>query len=91
MTTLDVLRDECSEPPFFVKLDLQGAEMAALRGASSVLKNTAACEVELSLTELYEGGAAWQEVVGHLALAGFVICDIERVFFRSGRPRTSRK
>jgi FkbM family methyltransferase len=81
-TTLDALLEGIGPaPPFFVKLDLQGGEMAALRGASAVLRSAEACEVELSLTELYEGGAGWQEVVAHLTAAGFAICDVERVFF----------
>ncbi len=81
-TTLDALQDRMGlAPPFFVKLDLQGGEMAALRGAAAVLRSTVASEIELSFTELYEGGAGWQEVVAHLAANGFVICDLERVFF----------
>jgi FkbM family methyltransferase len=81
-TTLDELQDRLgAAPPFFIKLDLQGNEVAALRGAASVLRSTAGCEIELSLTELYEGGASWQDVATHLAAAGFVMCDIERVFF----------
>jgi FkbM family methyltransferase len=81
-TTLDVLADELkAAPPYFVKLDLQGGEMLALRGASVVLRNAAASEIELSLTELYEGGAAWQDVIAYLAAGGFVVCDLERVFF----------
>jgi FkbM family methyltransferase len=81
-TTLDLLREQLRPPtPFFVKLDLQGGELDALRGASTVLDGTLACEVELSLTELYEGGSVWEEVVDRLGHDGFIICDFERVFF----------
>jgi FkbM family methyltransferase len=81
-TTLDALQDLIRPtPPFFVKLDLQGGEMAALRGAPVVLRSVVASEIELSFTELYEGGAGWQEVVAHLAADGFVVCDLERVLF----------
>jgi FkbM family methyltransferase len=80
--TLDSLRVELSPPaPFYVKLDVQGGELAALRGAPGVLRETAACEVELSFAELYKGGATWQEVSAYLDRAGFTICDVERVFF----------
>jgi FkbM family methyltransferase len=81
-TTLDALQGqvECS-PPFFVKLDLQGGEMAALRGAAAVLSSAVGSEIELSLTELYEGGPDWQEVAAYLVADGFVVCDLERVFF----------
>jgi FkbM family methyltransferase len=81
-TTLDTLQDRLKPaPPFFVKLDIQGGELAALRGAASVLRGAVACEVELSLTELYEGGANWQDVVAHLVADGLAMCDVERVFF----------
>ena len=81
-TTLDALHDQIGPPrPYFVKLDLQGGEMAALRGARTVLSSAVACEIELSFAELYKGGAAWQEVVAHMAGTGFLICDVERVFF----------
>lgn len=82
ITTLDLLQSQLAPVvPFYLKLDLQGGELAALRGASSVLRSTFACEVELSFTQLYQGGASWQEAAAYLAAADFVICDIERVFF----------
>ena len=80
--TLDALQDRIRpSPPFFVKLDLQGGEISALRGAASVLRGAIGCEVELSFTELYRGGAGWRDVVDHLDTSGFAICDVERVFF----------
>jgi FkbM family methyltransferase len=80
-TTLDILQAKLTmAPPFHIKLDLQGGELAALRGATEVLGDTSACEVELSLAELYEGQSSWQEVIAFLASSGFAICDIERVF-----------
>ena len=81
-TTLDALQDHMRPAsPFFVKLDIQGGEMAALRGATSVLRSAVACEVELSLAELYEGGATlagWSSTWSPMA---FSMCDFERVFF----------
>jgi FkbM family methyltransferase len=80
-TTLDRLQAKLvMMPPFFVKLDLQGGELAALRGAIGVLSATSACEVELSFAELYDDQGSWQEVVAFLAAAGFALCDVERVF-----------
>jgi FkbM family methyltransferase len=84
-TTLDLLQAKLTaQPPFYVKLDLQGGELAALRGATDVLAATRACEVELSLAELYEGQGSWQDVVAFLASVGFAVCDIERVFADPG-------
>jgi FkbM family methyltransferase len=80
-TTLDRLQAELTaDPPFYVKLDVQGGELAALRGAPTVLSDTIACEVELSLADLYLGQSSWKEVIEFLSAAGFVICDFERVF-----------
>ena len=80
-TTLDLLQSARTErPPFYVKLDLQGAELAALRGATAVLDSTSACEVELSLADLYDGQSPWQQVIAYLTSAGFIVCDFERVF-----------
>ena len=48
--TLDSLKERLNlEPPFFLKLDVQGAEAAALRGAREMLKETDAviCETDL--------------------------------------------
>jgi FkbM family methyltransferase len=81
-TTLDLLQQELQPPtPYFVKLDLQGSELPALRGAYSVLRDTVACEVELSLTQLYTGADAWDEIIDYLAAQRFAICDVERVCF----------
>ena len=82
VTTLDELRaDSGAPPPYFLKLDLQGCELAALRGATRLLRETSACEVELSLASLYEGAPTWEEVTAHMREAGFTLCDLERVFF----------
>lgn len=50
-TTLDRLAQELSlEPPFLLKLDVQGAEESVLRGASEVLANThvVVCEADIN-------------------------------------------
>jgi FkbM family methyltransferase len=81
-TTLDLLQQELHLPaPFYVKLDLQGSELPALRGAHSVMCDTIACEVELSLTQLYAGADTWDTIIDYLAAQGFAICDLERVYF----------
>lgn len=81
-STLDELHRDLGAPrPYFLKLDLQGCELSALRGATRFLDDTAACEVELSLFQLYEGAPTWDEVTHHLREAGFSLCDLERVFY----------
>ena len=81
-STLDELHRDLGTPrPYFLKLDLQGCELSALRGATRFLNDTVACEVELSLVPLYEGAPTWDEVTHHLRDAGFTLCDLERVFY----------
>jgi FkbM family methyltransferase len=76
---LDTLAPELLRPDdrTFLKLDVQGGELAALRGAEAVLGRLAGIECELSLVELYEG----QPVLGHvtewLGERGFALVALE--------------
>ena len=69
-TTVDTLcaRAAITQPDLLV-LDLQGAELLALRGATWTLAAVAALYTEVSIVELYEGGV----LIGDLDdfLAGF--------------------
>lgn len=84
---LDSLVAELTPPgPYALKLDVQGYELQALEGASRLLSETRIADVELSLTPMYDGGAAWQDVISVLVRSGLSLCDIERVLYdpRSG-------
>jgi len=52
-------------------LDIQGAELMALRGAGDTIKNVAAMYLEVNETELYKGGALLHELDDFLAPYGF--------------------
>lgn len=81
-TTLDLLETELHPPqPYFVKLDIQGAERAALSGGGAVLQRTIACEMELSFDELYNGQGTLTELLELMAQQGMRLCDVDRVFF----------
>jgi FkbM family methyltransferase len=54
-----------------LKLDVQGSELAVLRGGSQVLANVTCVLVETSLLELYAGEAGFLEVCRFLDEAGF--------------------
>ncbi|MFL5964980.1 MAG: FkbM family methyltransferase [Gaiellaceae bacterium] len=64
----------------YLKLDVQGAELAVLRGAQDSLEFVRVVEVELSVVELYRGQALVEEVIGYLRSAGFDPIGIETSF-----------
>ena len=64
-----------------LKLDLQGFELEALRGAERSLPKLAMVEVELSLVPLYEGAPLYRDVIDHLEDAGFRLVGLEPEFF----------
>ncbi len=89
VTRLDSLIPELIEAGTvsYLKLDLQGFELEALRGAQAMLEHAVAVECELSLAPLYEGQALFSEVVAWLDVSGFALVSLERAFSdpRSGK------
>jgi FkbM family methyltransferase len=55
----------------FVNIDIQGAELLALRGATKVMPFLDAIIAEVNLIEMYESGALESEIVAFLASQGF--------------------
>jgi FkbM family methyltransferase len=61
------------EMPGLLKLDVQGGELDALRGASRVLTEVGEVFVECSFVELYQGQPLADEIIVCMAGAGFVL------------------
>jgi FkbM family methyltransferase len=59
-----------------LKLDVQGFELEALKGALKNLKNIKIIQIELSFVPLYEGAPLFVEVVSFLEKEGFEIFTI---------------
>ena len=80
--TLDSMLPELVRPGdrVYVKLDIQGLELEALRGAEETLAQTSVVESELSLVPLYHDAPDLMEVVNHLAERGFHLLTLEPVF-----------
>jgi len=79
---LDSLKADIVGPDdrLFIKLDVQGFELAALRGGEEVVRQAEALEVELSLVPLYTGQALLPEVVSFLHAAGLNLVGLEPSF-----------
>ena len=76
--TLDGLVDNKQVPPVdFLSMDVQGAELDVMNGASSMLKSSIVgivCEVEF--TELYSGQPLFCDIQLRLLKDGFRFCDM---------------
>lgn len=87
---LDEILDEA---PFgraeqiFLKLDVQGAELNALRGAEGLLRRVICVLCEINLTSLYEKQADFVEIVEYLRQFGLEFCGVAEQFHaRDGHP-----
>jgi len=87
VTTLDIVATELFDPRdrLYLKLDVQGFELEALRGAAQTLEQVAVLDVELSATPLYRGAPSADEVVAHLADRGYRLLQTEPAYVH---PRT---
>jgi FkbM family methyltransferase len=83
------LDGEKLEPPVLVKLDLQGYELEALRGASATLARTQHILVEIGFRPTYEAEPTFEDVYAFLGAAGFrFACPVS--FLRDDRGRVSQ-
>ncbi|WP_445176620.1 FkbM family methyltransferase [Microcoleus sp.] len=72
--TLDTLLEELQINPAdfnILNIDIQGAELLALQGATNVLKYIEAINTEVNYEELYEGCALIDEIDDFLEMCGF--------------------
>ena len=77
MTTLNDLVNEFQlKGKFFLKLDVQGAELDVLAGASQIIQDIEVILVEVSLLSYQKGGPLFAEVVNYLNSKDFVLFDI---------------
>lgn len=76
VTIDDAVRERGLDGPFLVKVDVQGAELEVLRGASRTLDSTDVVLLEVSLFQFVEGGPQLHDVVEFMRERGFVAYDI---------------
>jgi len=77
ITTLDsFFQSKDLKGEILLKLDIQGYEMEALRGAIKSLPQIKLIQTELSFTDLYEGGPLFDEVIAFLREQGYGVFAI---------------
>ena len=80
VTTLDqVLPDlarRFSAKGIYLKLDTQGHDLEALKGAGQVLAQVAALQTEATVVPIYEGAPTYQEMIAYLLERGFAMSGI---------------
>ncbi|MEB3341723.1 FkbM family methyltransferase [Okeania sp.] len=84
--TLDTLLQELELPPTdfnILNLDIQGAELLALEGATNLLKYIDAVYTKVNYEELYEGCALAEKVDEFLADIGFARVAVAKPFHPS--------
>lgn len=62
----------------FIKMDIQGGELAALQGAELLLSTTLGMEIEAEFSPIYEGQPLFGSLAGFVAQQGFEFIDFTR-------------
>ncbi len=81
----DMLNTEKAIRPEVVKLDIQGSELAALRGFGELLADVVCLEIEVSFARTYESQPLCDDIAAFLMTRGFGLFDIQVFGVRSTR------
>ena len=71
----------------WLKIDTQGFEKSVLDGAENSLSRISGIQLEMSLTQLYEGELLYMDMIKHLESKGYTLYSLEAGFSdpKSGR------
>lgn len=84
MVTLDQLAAQYFIYPSYLKLDLQGGELEAIKGAQRIIETSKPIiQLETNLMPFYHGIPVFHEVIAYMASIGYVAYD-----FTDGLRRT---
>jgi FkbM family methyltransferase len=82
ITTIDMISKSTGFIPDFVKLDLQGTELDALRGAESILERTELFVVEFGCLEAYKNRTTPRDLLNIMYENGYSLYDITDLIYR---------
>ena len=71
-----------AQPPYMIKVDVQGAELDVLSGAEMTLRRAELVVLEVSLFQFFQGAPLFCDVVGHMKSHGFVPYDLAGLQYR---------
>lgn len=72
----------------YLKMDIQGAELSALRGASEKLKHCLVIHTEVAFVEMYKGQPLFADIDAHLRSCGFHFHCLPGIGSRTYNPPT---
>ena len=72
----DVVKEHGCPGPYLIKIDIQGAELDALDGATEILGDTEVIVLEVSLFEFMKRAPQLDDVIAYMKARGFVTCDL---------------
>lgn len=80
--TLDNISNELGFKPELIKLDLQGGELAALKGATNLLKYTELFIVEFGCLEAYQGRTTPKDLMEIMYSNDYCLYDVVDLIYR---------
>lgn len=86
---LDNIIDEYvnQDDRLFVKIDTQGFEKKVIEGSLNSIKRISGFQLELSLVEMYQGEALFEEMIQYMKAFGYEIFSMEPGFCNSDSGR----
>ena len=76
VTIDNICKERNLEGPYVIKVDVQGAELRVLDGATNVLQDTEVVVLEVHLFQFFSGGPELYDVLSYMKERGFCVYDI---------------
>lgn len=78
----DTIAMQACDPPFLLKVDTQGNELAVLNGCGNLLDQCEVIILETSFFPFFKSGPLFHEVVEYMKERGFIIHDIITLHYK---------